>query len=196
MAGAARALLDSLDQHQLDAAAWRFPSDDERHRWFYTPTDHGGLPLSAMRPAQQRRTMQLVRVGAVGGRIRHRVDDHRARERARPHRGLEGVVGARAGRDPGLYYVRIFGDPEPGGTWSWRFGGHHVSINHTIVDGEVVGTTPCFLGADPAVVAAARSAPAASARRRPRTSAASSSGRSTTPSGLWPCCRPSRPWTS
>ena len=59
-------------------------------------------------------------------------------------------MGARAWRDPGLYYVRIFGDPEPGGTWSWRFGGHHVSINHTIVDGEVVGTTPCFLGADPA----------------------------------------------
>ena len=63
MAGAAEALLDSLDQHQLDAAAWRFPSDEERHRWFYTPTDHGGLPLSAMRPAQQRRTMQLVASG-------------------------------------------------------------------------------------------------------------------------------------
>ncbi|MGD9701135.1 MAG: DUF3500 domain-containing protein [Acidimicrobiia bacterium] len=150
MAGAARRLLDSLDHRQLDAAAWRFPSDEERHRWFYTPTDHGGLPLSAMRPAQQRLTMQLVASGlSTAGyvtvstiigleNVLDHVEDWRASwERER-------------GRDPGLYFVRIFGDPDPGGTWSWRFGGHHVSINHTIVDGDVVGATPCFLGADPA----------------------------------------------
>ncbi len=53
-------------------------------------------------------------------------------------------------RDPGLYYVRIFGRPEAGETWGWRFGGHHVSVNHTIVDGDVVSSTPCFLGANPA----------------------------------------------
>ena len=57
---------------------------------------------------------------------------------------------AKRGRDPGLYYLRVFGDPEPKAPWSWRFGGHHVSINHSIVDGEVVASTPCFLGADPA----------------------------------------------
>jgi hypothetical protein len=54
------------------------------------------------------------------------------------------------GRDPGLYYLRVFGEPGARGAWAWRFGGHHVSVNHTIVDGEVVGSTPCFLGADPA----------------------------------------------
>ena len=150
MAGAAEALLDSLDQHQLDAAAWRFPSDEERHRWFYTPTDHGGLPLSAMRPAQQRRTMQLVASGlSTAGFVT--VSTIIGLENVLDHLEDWTVSWERErGRDPGLYYVRIFGDPEPEGTWSWRFGGHHVSINHTIVDGEVVGTTPCFLGADPA----------------------------------------------
>ena len=54
------------------------------------------------------------------------------------------------GRDPGLYFVRIFGEPGGSDPWSWRFGGHHVSINHTIIDSEVVGSTPAFLGADPA----------------------------------------------
>jgi hypothetical protein len=34
--------------------------------------------------------------------------------------------------------------------WGWRFGGHHVSLNYLMLDGEVVATTPCFLGADPA----------------------------------------------
>jgi hypothetical protein len=46
--------------------------------------------------------------------------------------------------------LRIFGDPAGARPWSWRFGGHHVSIHHVIVDGQVVGSTPCFLGADPA----------------------------------------------
>ena len=54
------------------------------------------------------------------------------------------------GRDPGLYYLRVFGDPTGDSPWSWRFGGHHVSINHLIVDGDVAASTPCFLGADPA----------------------------------------------
>jgi hypothetical protein len=54
------------------------------------------------------------------------------------------------GRDPGLYYLRVFGEPGGHGTWGWRFGGHHVSLNNLVVDGAVVATTPCFLGADPA----------------------------------------------
>jgi Protein of unknown function (DUF3500) len=54
------------------------------------------------------------------------------------------------GRDPGLYYLRVFGRPGESGTWGWRFGGHHVSLNNLVVDGAVVATTPCFLGADPA----------------------------------------------
>ncbi len=74
--------------------------------------------------------------------------------------GLENVLdivegwtaswGRDRGRDPGLYYARIFGDPAGSEPWSWRFGGHHVSIHHTVVDGQVVGSTPNFIGADPA----------------------------------------------
>ncbi len=54
------------------------------------------------------------------------------------------------GRDPGLYCLRVFGEPGGAGPWGWRFGGHHVSLNNLVVDGELVSTTPCFLGADPA----------------------------------------------
>jgi hypothetical protein len=54
------------------------------------------------------------------------------------------------GRDPGLYYLRVFGQPGGSEPWGWRFGGHHVSLNNLVVDGAVAATTPCFLGADPA----------------------------------------------
>jgi hypothetical protein len=54
------------------------------------------------------------------------------------------------GRDPLMYYVRFFGTPSPSGTWSWRLGGHHLSLNFTIIDGVLSGSTPLFFGADPA----------------------------------------------
>jgi len=150
MAEAAVALIESFDETQRAVACWPMGDHDERLRWFYTPTDHGGLAISAMRPAQQRLTHRLVATGlSQPGYVT-----------VATIMGLDNVLdmiegwtatwGRERGRDPGLYFVRIFGDPASGEPWSWRFGGHHVSIHHTIVDGEVVGSTPCFLGADPA----------------------------------------------
>jgi hypothetical protein len=150
MADAARGWLDTLDDAQRRRAAWPFPADDERRVWFYTPTDHGGLPLGAMDPGQQRAAMRLLRSGL----------SEAAYVTATTVIGLENVLDAvekwrstfdrERGRDPGMYYVRVFGDPGPTATWGWRFGGHHVSVNHTIVDGQLASSTPCFLGADPA----------------------------------------------
>src|ERR1700691_3207521 len=58
--------------------------------------------------------------------------------------------GRERGRDAGLYYLRVFGEPGGPDPWGWRFGGHHVSLNNLVVDGMVRSTTPCFMGADPA----------------------------------------------
>src|SRR5262249_20028435 len=67
MAEAAQAWLASLDAGQRTAACGPAPagdgSDTERHRWFYTPTDHGGLTVNQQRPAQQRAAMRLVASG-------------------------------------------------------------------------------------------------------------------------------------
>lgn len=149
MAAAAAELLDGLDAGQRDAACWPFPSADERELWFYTPTDHGGLPLASMSADQQRRTHRLVATGlSRAGYVTaaaiiglENVLDH-----------LEGwTVGfeRERGRDPQLYWIAVFGQPGSD-AWGWRFGGHHISLNFTVLDGEVVGTTPSFLGADPA----------------------------------------------
>jgi hypothetical protein len=156
MADAAAAWLDALDPAQRAVAGGGPPSADagsdaDRRRWFYTPTDHGGLTLGTQRPAQQRLAHRLVASGlSVAGYVT-----------VATIVGLDNVLdqvegwsvdwGRERGRDPGLYYLRVFG--EPGGTtpWGWRFGGHHVSLNNLVVDGVVRSTTPCFFGADPAV---------------------------------------------
>ena len=156
MAAAAAAWLDTLDPAQRAVAAGAAPSADagsdaERRRWFYTPTDHGGLTLGAQRPAQQRLAHQLVASGlSVAGYVT-----------VATIVGLDNVLdqvegwsvdwGRERGRDPGLYYLRVFGEPGGAAPWGWRFGGHHVSLNNLVVDGAVQSTTPCFFGADPAV---------------------------------------------
>jgi hypothetical protein len=125
-------------------------ADAERRRWFYTPTDHGGPPLRAQRPAQQQLALRLVATGlSTPGYVT-----------VATILGLDNVLdqaegfsvqwGRERGRDPGMYYLRVFGEPGGTGAWGWRFGGHHISLNNLVVDGAVRATTPCFLGADPA----------------------------------------------
>jgi Protein of unknown function (DUF3500) len=154
MAEAARAWLTCLDSEQRAVARGSVPmdadSDTERRRWFYTPTDHGGLTLNQQRPAQQRAAMRLVASGlSAAGYVTVALT-----------MGLENVLDYTEGfvadfdrdrgRDPGMYYLRVFGEPGESRPWAWRFGGHHVSLNYLIADGLLASATPCFMGADPA----------------------------------------------
>ncbi len=55
-------------------------------------------------------------------------------------------------RDPERYFLTIFGTPDTTGTWGYSFEGHHLSLNFVIQDGTVLGDSPCFWGANPAIV--------------------------------------------
>lgn len=127
-----------------------FAGDDkERLNWFYTPTDHGGLSLAEMTSAQHRIVHRLLATGLSAP----------GHTTASTIMGLENVLdrvegfsvsyGRERGRDPLLYWLSVFGDPNST-DWSWRFGGHHVSLHFAIRQSEVVSATPLFLGADPA----------------------------------------------
>ena len=154
MAEAAASWLDTLDLTQRGVAIGAVPADDladgERRRWFYTPTDHGGLTVHQQRPAQQRAAMRLVATG-LSTPAYVTVATIMGLENVLDHvEGFRARFDRERGRDPGLYYLRVFGEPGGAQPWGWRFGGHHVSLNNLVVDGELVSTTPCFLGADPA----------------------------------------------
>ncbi len=149
MALAAASVLDSLDPEQRARAAFDF-GDNERRRWFYTPTDHGGLALAEMSSTQHRLVWRLVSTGLSEAGFNTAaviVGQENVLDR---FEGFGADFGRERGRDPLLYWVAVFGQPGPTGTWAWRFGGHHVSLNFTIVDNTVVAATPCFFGADPA----------------------------------------------
>ena len=148
MAEVAAELSGTCSPAQHEALRWPF-DHEERETWFYTPTDHGGLSLLEMSPTQHRLTHKLLatglsRAGYVTANaiitLENLLDQIE---------GWSQSFGRERARDPLLYWIAIFGDPGAD-SWAWRFGGHHISLHFTIVDGDVVGTTPCFFGADPA----------------------------------------------
>ncbi|MFD4196848.1 DUF3500 domain-containing protein [Amycolatopsis thermoflava] len=153
MTRVAAELLDALPPAER-ARAQQLPVDDpaveaERVRWFYTPTDHGGVAVRELPPRQQSLVMQLLATGLT----------RPAYVTACTVMGLENVLdelegwqvdwGRERGRDPGLYWARVFGRPGDH-TWGWRVGGHHLSVNLLVRAGRIAAVTPSFLGADPA----------------------------------------------
>ena len=151
MSEAGERWLASLDDAQRSRAQFPAPSpsDAERTTWFYTPTDHGGLPLGEQRPAQQGLAMRLVASGlsmAGFATVAAVIGLENVLDRAE---GWSVDWGRERGRDPGLYYLAVFGQPG-GDAWGWRFGGHHVSLNYTVIAGQVTSCTPSFIGANPA----------------------------------------------
>jgi hypothetical protein len=154
MAEAAARWLASLDPAQRAKAGFGFPDDAERTRWYYTPTERGGLPLAEMGPTQQRLAHRLVASGlseagyATAATIMGLENVLDAKEGWR--RGYDGRTLPHRGRDPQLYFVSVFGDPGSG-PWGWRVGGHHVALNWTLAGDGRLSASPLFFGANPAL---------------------------------------------
>ena len=143
MASAARAFVATLDDAQRAKVSFPFASE-ERLNWHFIPRERKGLPLKEMNERQRAAAFALLRTGL----------SEKGLTKAEAIRSLEHVLRAMEGsatRDHELYFVTIFGDPS-GGTWAWRYEGHHLSQNWTIVNGRAVATTPAFFGANPAEV--------------------------------------------
>ena len=146
MAGAATAFLAALDGDQRPKATFPFEADS-RFEFRYTPRPRTGLPLKAMNEAQRAKAHALVKTGL----------SLRGYATASTIIDLENVLkvleAGRTGptRDPELYYLSIYGAPGAS-PWGWKFEGHHVSVNFTVVDGKPVAFAPTFFGANPAVV--------------------------------------------
>ncbi len=146
MLAASSAFLGSLSPDQASKATYKL-TDRERENWNFIPTPRAGLPLAAMSPAQQDLALALLRTGL----------SHAGTARAEAIMAMENVLkelehGSGPVRDPTRYFVTIFGSPAANASWGWRFEGHHLSFNFTVVDGAHVFFTPSFIGSNPAEV--------------------------------------------
>jgi hypothetical protein len=150
MADAANAFLKDLNAEQRSKASFKL-DDDTRFEFRYTPRARTGLPLKEMSEAQRTRAHALLKTG-LSLRGYTNATDIIALENV-----LRAIEPARTGanaivRDPELYFVSIYGDPAGKSPWGWKFEGHHISVNFTLVDGKPIVFAPSFFGSNPAVV--------------------------------------------
>jgi len=150
MSDAANAFISSLPEEQRARAAFAFEAP-ERVRFHFIPPEsfqRHGVPIKEMGQAQRERAHALLRTGL----------SQRGYMTATQIMEAEGILQMLEGgrgqfsRDPQLYFVSVFGTPSSTGTWGWRFEGHHLSLQYTIVEGAITVSSPTFLAANPAEV--------------------------------------------
>ena len=146
MAAAAQKFLGTLDPAQKAKAQLPFDSE-ERFNWFYIPKDARGPAAQADDAAAARRDDGAAARGAEREGLHEGGGHSRARAGAGGDREEPGAARPRAVRT-----CRIFGEPSPTGTWGWRYEGHHISQNWTVVRGQSIASSPQFFGSNPAEV--------------------------------------------
>jgi hypothetical protein len=153
MSEAADQFLTSLTEDQRKKAVFEF-DDPHRTGWFFTPQQdkeknftRKGVRLEELNDEQKKKALALLKTGTSA----------KGFEQATTIMSLEEILhdvekkGTMV-RNPGWYFVSIFGKPSKTGKWSWRIEGHHLSVNFTLDRGQVDSPTPFLFGANPADV--------------------------------------------
>jgi hypothetical protein len=149
MTRAAQQFLASLDGQELAAATFAM-DDEERTRFHFIPVEmfeRRGLMLKDMSAEQRARAEDLLGAGLSQ---RGYMTTQQIMELEDALLAMEG--GQRFARNGDEYLVSIFGSPEEGASWGWRFEGHHISLHFTVIAGSIAVASPAFLGTNPAEV--------------------------------------------
>jgi len=146
MATAAQRFIDSLD----DGVQYNYLFQDaERWNMHFFPIIRRGVPLSDLKVGQRQLAYALMSSGLshVGNQKALTImslGDYLKETDEQPNQH----------RDSDRYYLTIFGEPKPEGTWGFRVEGFHLSLNLTIIKGRWISVTPSFFGVIPAMLPA------------------------------------------
>jgi hypothetical protein len=108
-------------------------------------TGRVGLQTDSL-SAEQWTALEAVLAAATGSAANEGFDE------IRQHLAADDYLGDNGGGDDygrGNYFVAFLGTPAATGTWELQFGGHHLAVANTYVDGRLAGATPSFRGIEP-----------------------------------------------
>ena len=137
-------LIQSLSDEQQKEALYSF-DDKNRTDWTFLPKmERRGLSLKKMNSNQK---------GLVNDFLKIHLSEM-GYQKTKDVMALEQILREMDGtaiRDPELYFISFYGDPAENKIWGWSFEGHHVSVNFTLINGEI-SSSPTFLGSNPGEV--------------------------------------------
>lgn len=149
LVGKANTFITLLNDTQKTKALYPFDTA-ERYRFMYIPLDdRKGISMNELNAAQQAAVFDLLKTSLAAETVKKiqsiMLLDNVLKEME--HRKPEDHF-----RDPGKYFITIFGIPSEKNIWGWRYEGHHIAFHFSANKKELVAGTPSFLGSNPAIV--------------------------------------------
>lgn len=142
MAVVANRLISSNDTKFGDRLSYKF-ENELRLNWHFFPNWSGrtGTSLNHLSNEQQKCVKKLLNLLLSSDALLEQ-------EKIRQIHGLKKNWDS-PDNPRHLYFISIFGMPSTKSTWGWRFEGHHLSLNCTLVEGKLFSVTPSFWGSSP-----------------------------------------------
>ena len=143
----ATAFINSLNSSQKERILFSF-NDNTRYDWHYFPAStyqRNGIAIKDLNPDQKEKLNALLQIflSKEGyNRTRSIMDLEYILQELQPYN---------PNRIPGNYLVAFYGTPGRNNEWGWKFSGHHVALNFTVIH-DSIAFAPFFFGADPAIV--------------------------------------------
>jgi hypothetical protein len=151
MVAAANAFLATLNDTEQEAALFDWTDTAQKQRWSNLPEglyERDGLMWGDLSEAQQNAWLALMQATMSTEGYNRVIAEWNGDE----------VLATQEGGGPGggqlqfgkqYYWVALIGTPSETEPWQWQWGGHHVTVNATIV-GSNISLTPSFIGVQPA----------------------------------------------
>lgn len=139
--------INSLDSLQRTKSLWPF-EDINRYDWHFLPASiipRNGIGVNELDSTQKVKFYEMLK-GFLSDQGFKRTQEIMNYEYL-----LKALQPNNPTRVPENYFIAIYGDPASGKNWGWKFSGHHVALNFTIVNNQLA-FAPFFFGVAPAVV--------------------------------------------
>ena len=148
---ATKAFLATLTDTERTAVSFDFSNTAQRQNWSNLPEGiyvRAGLMWGNLGEASQNAWLKIMKTTlSQEGYDRVLAEQSADDALAATDSGGGGGGGLKFGSQ--YYWIAVIGTPSETEPWQWQWGGHHVTVNATIVGSEI-SLTPSFIGVQPA----------------------------------------------
>lgn len=141
------AFVNTLSDAQLKIAVFPF-NEMNRYDWHYLPPPmvaRTGLAIKDMNTGQKQKLNDLLQAYLSKEGFR------KTSEIMQNEFFLKETEPSNPNRIPENYYVAVYGVPGKDSIWGWKFSGHHLALNFTVVN-DHLAFAPFFFGVYPAEI--------------------------------------------
>ena len=142
---AANAFLATLSDTEKDTGLFEWTDTAQKQRWSNFPPagfDRAGLMWGNLSEPQQNAWLAVMQATLSTAGYNRILAEWKADDALFAAQGTGGGFGTTN------YFIALIGTPSATDPWQWQFGGHHVTVNATIV-GPNIALTPSFIGCQP-----------------------------------------------